>query len=218
MVSQILADGRRSARTGLRAPGATARKGSGSASREPSPPATTVASSTARPRRLPEPTRQCGSPASTPAAAASICSAARPSCAARPSEPSATSAWAVSGGRRGGPGPMSAPSTAISSGGCVLSERPPGESACVMSRADEGLTGRVAVVVGAGGGLGRDLACALAERGMRLVLAGRTRRSLDETGRVLRSAAGYRCVGGSNGCERAWRGRSSSGDDRTTFR
>ena len=59
-----------------------------------------------------------------------------------------------------------------------------------MSRADEGLTGRVAVVVGAGGGLGRDLACALAERGMRLVLAGRTRRSLDETGRVLRSAAG----------------------------
>jgi NAD(P)-dependent dehydrogenase (short-subunit alcohol dehydrogenase family) len=50
--------------------------------------------------------------------------------------------------------------------------------------------GRVAVVVGAGSGLGRDLACALAERGASVVLAGRTRANLDETLRILRSATG----------------------------
>jgi NAD(P)-dependent dehydrogenase (short-subunit alcohol dehydrogenase family) len=52
------------------------------------------------------------------------------------------------------------------------------------------LGSRVAVVVGAGSGLGRDLACALAERGTPVVLAGRTRANLDETLRILRSATG----------------------------
>ena len=52
------------------------------------------------------------------------------------------------------------------------------------------LGGRVAVVVGAGSGLGRDLACALAERGASVVLAGRTRANLDETLRILRSGTG----------------------------
>jgi NAD(P)-dependent dehydrogenase (short-subunit alcohol dehydrogenase family) len=52
------------------------------------------------------------------------------------------------------------------------------------------LEGRVAVVVGAGSGLGRDVACALAERGAAVVLAGRTRANLDETLRILRSVTG----------------------------
>ena len=50
------------------------------------------------------------------------------------------------------------------------------------------LEGRVAVVVGAGGGLGRDLACALAGRGAQVVLAGRNRARLDATLAALRSA------------------------------
>ena len=53
-----------------------------------------------------------------------------------------------------------------------------------------GLSGRIAVVVGAGSGLGRDLACAVARRGAHVVLAGRKRANLDETLRILRSAAG----------------------------
>jgi NAD(P)-dependent dehydrogenase (short-subunit alcohol dehydrogenase family) len=52
------------------------------------------------------------------------------------------------------------------------------------------LSGRVAVVVGASRGLGRDLACALAERGATIVLAGRTRASLDETLRLVSSGTG----------------------------
>jgi NAD(P)-dependent dehydrogenase (short-subunit alcohol dehydrogenase family) len=52
------------------------------------------------------------------------------------------------------------------------------------------LGARVAVVVGAGSGLGRDLACALAERGARVVLAGRTRVNLEETLRLLRAVTG----------------------------
>src|SRR6185437_6812970 len=59
---------------------------------------------------------------------------------------------------------------------------------CAAPRASVSqLGGRVAVVVGAGSGLGRDLACALAERGAQVVLAGRTRANLDETLRILRS-------------------------------
>jgi NAD(P)-dependent dehydrogenase (short-subunit alcohol dehydrogenase family) len=49
------------------------------------------------------------------------------------------------------------------------------------------LEGRVAVVVGAGSGLGRDLACALAARGAGVVLAGRTPARLDETLRTLQA-------------------------------
>jgi NAD(P)-dependent dehydrogenase (short-subunit alcohol dehydrogenase family) len=59
-----------------------------------------------------------------------------------------------------------------------------------MVRTDDELEGRVAVVVGAGSGLGRDLACALADRGARVVLAGRTRPRLEETLRTIRSATG----------------------------
>lgn len=52
------------------------------------------------------------------------------------------------------------------------------------------LEGRVAVVVGAGGGLGRDLACALATRGANVVLAGRTPARLEETLRTLQTTTG----------------------------
>src|SRR5437764_3463776 len=50
------------------------------------------------------------------------------------------------------------------------------------------LEGRVAVVVGAGSGLGRDVACALASRGANVVLAGRTPARLEETLRTLQGS------------------------------
>ena len=53
-----------------------------------------------------------------------------------------------------------------------------------MSSAND-LAGRIAVVVGAGSGLGRDLASALAENGAKVVLAGRTRENLEATFRML---------------------------------
>lgn len=59
-----------------------------------------------------------------------------------------------------------------------------------MVRNAADLTGRAAVVVGAGRGLGRDLSCALADRGANVVLAGRTLASLDETLGLLGSRTG----------------------------
>src|SRR4051794_32381704 len=47
------------------------------------------------------------------------------------------------------------------------------------------LAHRTVVVAGAGSGLGRDLASALAEGGAKVVIAGRTRTSLEETLRML---------------------------------
>ena len=62
--------------------------------------------------------------------------------------------------------------------------RPFSNLASAMSSAKD-LAGRVAVVVGAGSGLGRDLASALTEHGAKVVLAGRTRESLVATLRLL---------------------------------
>jgi NAD(P)-dependent dehydrogenase (short-subunit alcohol dehydrogenase family) len=56
------------------------------------------------------------------------------------------------------------------------------------------LEGRVAVVVGAGSGLGRDLGCALAARGAKVVLAGRTPAKLDETLRTLQATTGGEAI------------------------
>jgi NAD(P)-dependent dehydrogenase (short-subunit alcohol dehydrogenase family) len=50
----------------------------------------------------------------------------------------------------------------------------------------EDLTGQVAVVTGAGGGIGRAIAAALGEIGMAVVLAGRTQASLEETAKQVR--------------------------------
>jgi NAD(P)-dependent dehydrogenase (short-subunit alcohol dehydrogenase family) len=59
-----------------------------------------------------------------------------------------------------------------------------------MPESTTDLEGRVAVVVGAGGGLGRDVACALAARGANVVLAGRTTARLEETLRTLQASTG----------------------------
>lgn len=48
---------------------------------------------------------------------------------------------------------------------------------------------RVALVTGASGGLGRAIAIRLAEEGWHLVLTGRSREALDETGRQMRAVA-----------------------------
>jgi NAD(P)-dependent dehydrogenase (short-subunit alcohol dehydrogenase family) len=50
-----------------------------------------------------------------------------------------------------------------------------------------GLTGRIAVVTGAGGGLGRAIATALATAGARLVLLDRDRTTCEETAAALRA-------------------------------
>lgn len=56
-----------------------------------------------------------------------------------------------------------------------------------------GLTGQVALVSGAGRGIGRDIAVGLAREGMYVGLLGRTRSSLEETLRAC-AAAGARAV------------------------
>ena len=71
-----------------------------------------------------------------------------------------------------------------------------------MSSAND-LAGRVAVVVGAGSGLGRDLASALAEHGAKVVLAGRTRENLEATFRMLPAVSSGRRAGCPHRCEQA---------------
>jgi NAD(P)-dependent dehydrogenase (short-subunit alcohol dehydrogenase family) len=55
---------------------------------------------------------------------------------------------------------------------------------------DGGLAGRTALVTGAGNGLGRAIAIALAGAGAQVILAGRTRATLDETAGLLPGAPG----------------------------
>jgi uncharacterized oxidoreductase len=52
------------------------------------------------------------------------------------------------------------------------------------------LSGKVAIVTGAGGGIGRAAALSLAMRGVGLVLVGRTREKLAETARSVQAHAG----------------------------
>jgi NAD(P)-dependent dehydrogenase (short-subunit alcohol dehydrogenase family) len=61
------------------------------------------------------------------------------------------------------------------------------------ARAGE-LAGRTALVTGAGNGLGRAIAVALARAGARLILAGRTRATLDETAALLGGDPGLALV------------------------
>ncbi|SNR24083.1 SDR family NAD(P)-dependent oxidoreductase [Actinomadura mexicana] len=49
----------------------------------------------------------------------------------------------------------------------------------------DGVRGRTALVTGAGNGLGRAIALALGDAGVRVVAAGRTRANLDETARLM---------------------------------
>ena len=55
---------------------------------------------------------------------------------------------------------------------------------------DLGLTGKRAIVVGAGKDVGRELALGLAREGARVVLAGRKREPLDETAATIAAAGG----------------------------
>jgi NAD(P)-dependent dehydrogenase (short-subunit alcohol dehydrogenase family) len=60
------------------------------------------------------------------------------------------------------------------------------QTADLSARARDGeLSGRTALVTGAGNGLGRAIAVALAGAGARVILAGRTRATLDETAGLL---------------------------------
>ena len=54
------------------------------------------------------------------------------------------------------------------------------------------LEGRVAIVTGAGTGIGQGIATAMAESGARVVLAGRTRSRLEATEETIRGSAAKR--------------------------
>jgi NAD(P)-dependent dehydrogenase (short-subunit alcohol dehydrogenase family) len=56
------------------------------------------------------------------------------------------------------------------------------------------LKGRVAIVTGAGGGIGRGLACALALAGAKVVVAARRRSTGEETGALVRAEGGEAIV------------------------
>jgi NAD(P)-dependent dehydrogenase (short-subunit alcohol dehydrogenase family) len=63
------------------------------------------------------------------------------------------------------------------------------ETAVLAARAGDGdLAGRTALVTGAGNGLGRAIAIALAGAGARVILAGRTRATLEETAGLIPAA------------------------------
>jgi NAD(P)-dependent dehydrogenase (short-subunit alcohol dehydrogenase family) len=65
------------------------------------------------------------------------------------------------------------------------------ETADLPARVRDGeLAGRTALVTGAGNGLGRAIAIALAGAGARVILAGRTRATLDETAELLPAPPG----------------------------
>ena len=74
------------------------------------------------------------------------------------------------------------------------------ETADLSARARDGeLSGRTALVTGAGNGLGRAIAIALAGAGARVILAGRTRATLDETADLLPAPPAPPAVPGSPG-------------------
>ena len=63
-----------------------------------------------------------------------------------------------------------------------------------MSEADTSLAGKVAIVTGAGSGVGRESAVALARAGAIPILVGRRRESLAETARAVEGAGGRALV------------------------
>ena len=63
---------------------------------------------------------------------------------------------------------------------------------------------RVAIVTGAGSGIGRAAALALVKDGFRVALAGRRKEALEET---ARAAPGARLVRAAGGVEWEWRPR-----------
>jgi NAD(P)-dependent dehydrogenase (short-subunit alcohol dehydrogenase family) len=68
-----------------------------------------------------------------------------------------------------------------------------GQPVAGLASADE-LTGRTALVTGAGNGLGRATAVALAGAGARVILVGRTKTTLDETAGLLPGGTGRSVV------------------------
>jgi NADP-dependent 3-hydroxy acid dehydrogenase YdfG len=72
----------------------------------------------------------------------------------------------------------------------MTTKRRSGETSSSRRRADSDWTGRSAVVTGAGQGIGRAVALALAERGATVWLVGRNLTALDEVAAAARAAAG----------------------------